>query len=47
MAFLALAVPAFVGGLATGFLRPTLPFRKSKKSGKCFILWPELGQVLA
>ena len=47
MAFLALAVPAFVGGLVTGFLRPTLPFRKGKKRGEGFVLWPELAEVLA
>ena len=45
MAFLALAAPAFVGGLVTGFLKPSLPFRKGKKRGQGFILWPELAQV--
>ena len=45
MAFLALAAPAFVGGLVTGFLKPSLPFRKGKKRGQDFILWPELAQV--
>ena len=46
MAFLALAAPAFVGGLVTGFLKPRIPFRKGKKSGEDFVLWPELAQVL-
>ena len=31
----------------TGFLRPTLPFRKGKKRDKGFALWPELAEVLA
>ena len=44
MAFLALAAPAFVGGLVTGFLKPSLPFRKGKR-GEGFVLWPELAQV--
>ena len=45
MAFLALAAPAFLGGLVTGFFRPPLPFRKGKKGGAAFNLWPELAQV--
>ena len=44
MAFLALAVPAFVGGLVTGFLKPSLPLRKGKR-GEGFVLWPELAKV--
>ncbi|CAL5220983.1 g3094 [Coccomyxa viridis] len=43
MAFLALAAPAFVGGLVTGFLKPSLPFRKGKR-GEGFVLWPELAK---
>lgn len=45
MAFLALAAPAFLGGLVTGLFRPPLPFRKGKKGGDAFKLWSELAQV--
>ncbi|CAK0783121.1 hypothetical protein CVIRNUC_006316 [Coccomyxa viridis] len=42
MAFVALAVPAFLGGLVTGLVRPPIPLRRGKRDQKQFSLWPEL-----
>ena len=45
MAFVALAVPAFLGGLVTGLIRPPIPLRRGKRDQKQFSLWPELANV--
>ncbi len=45
MAFVALAVPAFLGGLVTGLVRPPIPLRRGKRDQKQFSLWPELANV--
>ena len=42
---MALAVPAFLGGLVTGLVRPPIPLRRGKRDEKQFSLWPELANV--
>ena len=42
---MALAVPAFLGGLVTGLVRPPIPLRRGKTDEKQFSLWPELANV--